>query len=191
MTLKDLLKDAFTEGMSVEEIESALENIELPADLSAEVDKLKNALSKSNSEAADYKRQLKEKMTAEELKQKEDADKWADMEEKYNALLKKDAISTNKARFLALGYDEDLAAETAEAMVNNDLDKVFANQKKHLEAVEKKARSEKMKDTPRVGGGSSSDTMTKEKLRAMSPQDRYTYSVEHPEEYKQIYGGNE
>lgn len=191
MTLKDLLKDAFTEGMSVEEIETALENIELPADMSAEVDKLRNALSKSNSEAADYKRQLKEKMTAEELKQKEDADKWADMEEKYNALLKKDAISTNKARFLALGYDEDLASETAEAMVNNDLDKVFANQKKHLEAVEKKARSEKMKGTPKVEGGSSSDTMTKEKLRAMSPQDRYTYSVEHPEEYKQIYGGNE
>lgn len=191
MTLKDLLKDAFVEGMSVEEIETALENIELPSDMSAEVDKLKNALSKSNSEAADYKRQLKEKMTAEELKQKEDAEKWEEMEKNYNALLKKDAISTNKARFLALGYDEDLAEETAEAMVNNDLEKVFANQKKHIEAVEKKARSEKMKGTPKPEGGSSSDTMTKEKLRAMSPQDRYTYSVEHPEEYKQIYGGNE
>ena len=104
MKLKDLLKDAYSDGMSIEDIELALENIELPADLSAEVDKLKNALSKSNSEAADYKRQLKEKMSAEELKVKEDADKWAEMEEKYNALLKKDAISTNKARLLALGY---------------------------------------------------------------------------------------
>ena len=40
-----------------------------------EIDRLKNALSKSNSEAADYKRQLKEKMSAEELKAKEDAEK--------------------------------------------------------------------------------------------------------------------
>lgn len=190
MKLKDLLKEAFVEGMSVEEIETALENIELPADMSAEVDKLKNALSKSNSEAADYKRQLKEKMSTEELKAKEDADKWAEMEEKYNALVKKDAISTNKARLLALGYEESLADETAEAMFNNDLEKVFANQKKHIEAVEKKARSEKMKDTPKPEGGSSSNEMTKEKLRGMSAQERYDFSIQHPEEYKQIYGGN-
>lgn len=190
MKLKDLLKDAFTEDMSLEDIEKALEGIEFPEDMSSEVDKLKNALSKSNSEAAEYKRQLKERMTAEELKAKEDAEKWEEMEKNYNALVKEKAVSTNKARLLALGYEEDLANETAEAMVNNDLDKVFANQKKHIEAVEKKARSEKMKSTPKVEGGSSSSEMTKEKLRDMSPQERYNYSVEHPEEYKQIYGGN-
>lgn len=187
MTLKDLLKDAYAEGMSVEDIETALENIELPDDKTNEVEKLKNALSKSNSEAADYKRQLREKLSAEELKVKEDADKWAEMEEKYNALLKKDAISTNKARLLALGYEESLADETAEAMFNNDLDKVFANQKKHLEAVEKKARSERIKDTPKPEGGKSSDMMTKEKFRGMSAQERYQFSVDHPEEYRQMY----
>ena len=191
MKLKDLLKDAYSEGMSLEDIESALENIELPVDMSAEVDKLKSALSKSNSEAADYKRQLKEKMSSEELKEKEDADRWAEMEEKYNALLKKEAISSNKSRLVALGYEESLAEETAEAMVNNDLEKIFANQKKHIEAVEKKARSEKMKGTPKPEGGSSSDTMTKKKLRGMTPQERYNFSMEHPEEYKQLYGGNE
>ena len=191
MNLKDLLKEAYKEGMSVEDIESALESIELPTDMSGEIDRLKNALSKSNSEAADYKKQLREKLSAEELKQKENDDKWAEMEEKYNALLKKDAISTNKARLLALGYEESLADETAEAMFSGDYDKVFANQKKHIEAVEKKARSEEMKKTPKPNGGSSSDMMTKEKLRGMSSQERYQFSVEHPEEYKQIYGGNE
>ena len=191
MKIKDLLKDAYREDMTIEEIEEALENVEFPEDNSSEIERLKNALSKSNSEAANYKKQLKDKMSAEELKEKEDADKWAEMEEKYNALLKKDAISTNKARLLALGYEESLAEDTANAMVNNDLEKIFANQKKHIEAVEKKARSEKMKDTPKPEGGSSSDAMTKEKLRGMSVQDRYQYSVEHPEEYKQLYGGNE
>lgn len=191
MTLKDLLSEAYSEGMTVEDIEKALAEIELPADMSSEVERLKNALSKSNSEAADYKRQLKDKMSAEELKAKEDADKWSEMEEKYNALVKKDAISTNKARLLALGYDETLATETAEAMFDGNMDIVFANQKKHIEAVEKKARSEKMKDTPKPEGGNSSNTMTKEKLRGMTAQERYTFSVEHPEEYKQIYGGNE
>ena len=191
MELKDLLKDAYQEGMSVEDITNALKGIELPSDNSDEIERLKNALTKSNSEAADYKRQLKEKMSAEELKAKEDAEKWEEMEKNYNALLKKDAVSTNKAKLLGLGYEESLADETAEAMVNGELDKVFANQKKHLDNLEKKIRSEILKDTPKPDGGSPSETMTKEKLRGMTPQDRYKYSVEHPEEYKQIYGGNE
>ena len=190
MNIKDLLKDAYKEGMSVEEIESALESIELPSDGSAEIERLKTALSKSNSEAADYKRQLKEKMSAEELKAKEDAEKWEEMEKNYNALLKKDAVSTNKAKLLGLGYEETLADETAEAMVNGELDKVFANQKKHLDALEKKIRSEILKDTPKPDGGKSSDTMTREKLREMSAQERYEYSVNNPEKYKEIYGGN-
>lgn len=191
MNIKDLLKDAYQDGMTLEDIEKALEDIELPTDNSAEIDRLKNALSKSNSEAADYKRQLKEKMSAEELKAKEDAEKWEEMEKNYNALVKEKAIFTNKAKLLALGYEERLAEDTAEAMANGELDKVFANQKKHLESVEKKIKSEILKDTPKPDGGSSSNQMTKEKLRGMSVEERYKFSVEHPEEYKQIYGGNE
>jgi hypothetical protein len=129
-------------------------------------------------------------MSAEELKAKEDAEKWEEMEKNYNALLKKDAISTNKAKLLALGYEESLADATAEAMANGELDKVFANQKKHLESVEKKIRSELLKGTPKPDGGKSSDTMTKEKLRGMSAQERYEFSVNHPDEYKELYGGN-
>ena len=191
MKLKDLLKDAYQEGMSVEDITKALEDIELPNDGSEEIERLKNALSKSNSEAADYKKQLRERLTAEELKAKEDAEKWEQIEKERDALLREKTVSTNKAKLLGLGYEESLANETAEAMVNGELDKVFANQKKHLDNLEKKIRSEILKDTPKPDGGSSSDTMTKEKLRGMTPQDRYKFSVEHPDEYKQIYGGNE
>lgn len=191
MKLKDLLKDAYQEGMSVEDITKALEDIELPGDNSDEIERLKNALSKSNSEAADYKRQLKEKMSDDELKAKEDAEKWEQIEKERDALLREKNVSINKAKLLGLGYDESLADDTAEAMVNGELDKVFANQKKHLDNLEKKIRSEILKDTPKPDGGSSSETMTKEKLRGMTPQDRYKFSVEHPDEYKQIYGGNE
>jgi hypothetical protein len=113
------------------------------------------------------------------------------MEKNYNALLKKDAISTNKAKLLALGYEESLADETAEAMANGELDKVFANQKKHLDAVEKKIRSDILKDTPKPGGGNSGVGVTKDQLRKMSAQERYDFSQQHPEEYKQLYGGNE
>ena len=111
MNIKDLLKDAYKDGMTIEEINAALEGVELPTDNSAEIERLKNALSKSNSEAADFKKQLREKMTAEEAKAKEEADKLADLQSKYDALFKESTIAKNKARLLGLGYDDALASE--------------------------------------------------------------------------------
>jgi hypothetical protein len=190
MNIKDLLKDAYTEGMSVEDINKALEGIELPTDNTAEIDRLKNALSKSNSEAAEYRKQLREKMSAEELKAKEDAEKIEELIKERDALLREKTIAGHKAKYLALGYDEKLASDTAEAMVNGELDKVFANQKKHIETVEKKIRADVLKETPKPEGGNGSDTMTKEKFSKMDIAEQYKYSVDHPEEYKKLYGGN-
>ena len=96
MNIKDLLKDAYKEGMSVEEIESALANIDLPTDNSAELDRLKAALSKSNSEAADYKKQLREKMSAEEVKAKEDAEKIEELIKEYGRNMGKHIWIYNK-----------------------------------------------------------------------------------------------
>ena len=191
MNIRDLLKDAYKEGMTLEEIETALEGIELPADNSAEIERLKTALSNSNTEAANYKKQLREKMTADELKAKEDAESREKLQNDYDELLKKVTLSENKAQLLAIGYDDALATETAEAMVNGDLMKVFLNQKKHIEAVEKKVRSELTKGTPKANGGNPDIGVTKEALLKMSSGDRLKFSQEHPEEYKKLYGGNE
>ena len=190
MNIRDLIGDAYKEGMSVEDIEKALEGIEMPTDNSAELDRLKTALSNSNSEAANLKKQLREKMTADELKAKEDAESREKLQNDYDALLKKVTISENKAKLIALGYDEALATNTAEAMVSGDLDKVFANQKKHLDAVAKKIREDVLKETPSPEGGNGSDTITKEKFSKMSIAEQYKFSTEHPEEYKKLYGGN-
>ena len=190
MNIRDLLKDAYKEGMSLEEIETALKDIDLPTDNSAEIDRLKAALTKSNSEAADYKKQLREKMSAEEVKAKEDADKIEELIKERDALLREKTVAGHKAKFLTLGYDENLASETAEAMANGELEKVFTNQKKHLESVEKKIRADVLKDTPKPEGGNGSETITKEKFSKMSIAEQYKYSIDHPEEYKKLYGGN-
>ena len=189
MNIRDLLKDAYKEGMSVEDIEKALEGVEMPTDNSAEIDRLKTALSKSNSEAAEFKKQLREKMSAEELKAKEDAEKLEALIKERDALLREKTVAGHKAKYLALGYDESLANETAEALANGELDKVFANQKKHNESVEKKIRADVLKGTPRPEGGTGSDEITKEKFSKMSIAEQHKYSIEHPEEYKKLYGG--
>ena len=75
-------------------------------------------------------------------------------------------------------------------MLNGELDKVFANQKKHLDAVEKKIRSDILKDTPKPDGGNGTTTITKEQFSKMSLAEQYQFSVDHPDEYKTLYGGN-
>ncbi len=181
MNIKDLLKDAYKEGMTVEEINAALANIEMPIDNSAEIDRLKNALSKSNSEAADYKKQLREKMSADEIKAKEDAEKQAKLQSDYDALVRKVSISENKAKLLGLGYEDKLATETAEAMIDGNLDKVFANQKKHLEAVEKKIREDVLLDTPKPEGGSGKPKSAKDILNIADSEERQRAIAENIE----------
>ena len=186
-SLKDLLGDKYHEGLTVEEIEAALTDVEIPADNTAEVEKLRSALTKSNGEAADYKRQLRERMSEEEQRAKDAQDAQADLERKYNELLHENQVSKYTANLVGMGYEESLARDTAEAMANGETDKVFANQKKHLNSVEKRVRAETLKDTPKPAADGSSTAMTMKQLRAMSPQERYTFSQEHPEEYKALY----
>ena len=62
-------------------------------------------------------------------------------------------MSSHKASFLALGYDDALAEETAAAMVEGDTAKVFANQQKFLTAHDKNIEAELLKRTPRNGEG--------------------------------------
>lgn len=190
MNIKELLGDKYKEGMTLEEVDAALADVNMPVDNSAEVERLKTALSKSNSEAAESKRQLREKLSADELKAKEDAEEMERLRAENANLIREKTISTYKASYLSIGYDDKLADETAKAIVDGKFDKVLENQKKHIDSVEKRIRADVLKDTPKPEGGSSSETMTKEKLRGMSANERYEYSQAHPDEYKQIYGGN-
>jgi hypothetical protein len=191
MAKVDITKIEGYESMTTEEKIKALEAYEIEdvqPDYSGYVKK--DVFDKTASELAGVKKQLKEKMTDDEAAKQKEQEEREELQSKYEKLLHDSEVSKNKAKLLALGYEEKLADDTAEAMVTGDLEKVMANQKKHLEAVEKKVRAEALKDTPKPTGDGDSKTMTLEKLRGMSPSERYTYSQEHPEEYKELYGGN-
>ena len=152
--LSDLLGKAYKEGMTEDEISAALETVGQGNE--AEVNRLKAALSKANSEAADYKKQLRTKQTDDEAAaaaQKEEHDRLV----QENADLKRSmALSERKAKLLAMGYDESLADETATAMVDGDMDKVMANQSKYLEVQKKNIQADAMRKTPRPAAGDDS-----------------------------------
>lgn len=170
--------------MSAEDKLKTLEEFDMPdPDYSGYVKK--DLYDKTASELAAKKKELKEKLSDEE----KDKLKQQELQDNYNKLLRESNISKATAKFLALGYDDKLAAETAEAYVDGDTDKVFANQQKAQAAFEKKVRAEALKDTPKPTPDGGDKIMTLDKLRKMSPQERYDFSVKNPEEYKSLYTG--
>lgn len=127
-----------------------------PVDMSQFVDK--KVFDAKATEAANLSKQLKAKMTDDEAaKAQADADRKA-LEDKYTELLRKSTIAEHTARFIAMpGYDEKLARETAEALFDGNMDKVFENQQKANATYEKKLRAEMVKQDPKPDGAGGDD----------------------------------
>ena len=160
--LSDLLGSNYKENMTEDEISAALETIDKGSE--AELNKLKAALSKANSEAADYKKQLRSKQSDDEATaaaQKEEHEKLLS----ENAELKRSiALSERKAQLIGMGYEEKFAEETATAMIDGDMDVVMANQKTYLEAQKKVIQADQMRGTPHPKGGDQSGAMDYAKM---------------------------
>ena len=138
--------------MTAEQKLAALEAFEYD-DHAAELERLKNANSKANSEAAEWKRKHNALLSEEEQKKAAEADEKATLLAKLEALEKENAVAKYTAKYIALGYDKELAASTAEAMQSGDMDTVFANGEKHRQAFEQKIKAELMNGTPKPDGG--------------------------------------
>lgn len=104
------------------------------------------------------------------------------------------AKAKNNTAVKALMADFLAKAELAEDGTVKGLD---AEVKKLVEGKETAFLFEKSTGTKFKGaksaekGDGAEGGMTLEKLKAMTPIDRYNYSVNHPDEYKELYGGNE
>lgn len=151
--LTDLLGEAYKEGMTEDEISAALEK-KNQGD-TAEITRLKNALNKANTEAAEYKKQLRGKQSEEEAKEAERKAEYEKVMAENAELKRSKNIADRKAKLLGLGYEEKLAEETATAMIDGDLDKVLTNQGTFLEAQKKAIEQGAMRKTPRPAAGGS------------------------------------
>lgn len=165
MEIKELLGDAYKDGMTMDELTEALKNVQMPKDQSAEIENLKKRISEVNSEAADWKKKFRDTQDESTRKAAEAEEKAKKDAEELANLRKVTAIAGYKASYLAMGYTEELAADTANALYEGNNEKLFENQKKHMEAVEKKAREDALRGSGRPGG--SGDGSNKEDSEAV------------------------
>lgn len=138
--------------MTAEQKVEALLKVEVPdaVDMSKYVSK--ETFDKKASEAASLSKQLKDRMTDDEQKKANEAEKLQKMQEELETLRKDKTVSDYTAKYIAMGYDKDLAADTAKAMAEGDMAKVFENGEKHKTALEKKIKEDLMNGTPKPDG---------------------------------------
>lgn len=127
------------------------------AQLRVENAKIKKAMDKAASEAAGYKKKLREKQSAEEIALQEKAEKEAEREEAFQKLLKENTVAKYEKNFLALGYSEDLAAKAANAQYDGDTEELFKIQQNFQNVLLRQKETEwaKSRPDPPAGNGES------------------------------------
>lgn len=140
------------ESMTAEQKVSALEAYSAPEpDYTGWVKK--DLYDKAASEASSWKKKHNELLSEDERKKQEQADSLAQMQTELEELRTSKKISEYKAKFVAQGYDEALAEDTAKAMAAGNSEKVFANNQKFLDDYAKRVKADALKKTPRPTPG--------------------------------------
>ena len=129
------------------------------ASLKVQLAKMKKAMDKATSDTAKYKKQLREKQSAEEIALQEKAEKEAEREEAYQKLLKENTVTKYEKNFLALGYSEELATKAANAQYDGDTEELFKIQQDFQTNLLKQKEAEwaKSRPNPQAGNGEGDD----------------------------------
>ena len=131
--------------------------------------KLKRAMDKASSEAADFKKKYNATLSEKELATQEKAEEEARRQERLAELEREVSIHRFTESYLDLGYDKDSAIKAATAQVDNDVETLFKLQKKVIDEKVLAKEQELIKDIPRAKTGVYA-SWTKDQIMAI--QDR-------------------
>ena len=144
------------ESMTAEQKVDALTKFEIPESVDMSKYVSKEVFDKKASEAAGLSKQLKDKMSEDERSAAEKAENEKKILAELEQLRKDKTIATYTSQYLSMGYTKELAEDTAKAMADGDMDKVFANGVKHRDAMEKEIKEKLMNGTPKPSGAGGS-----------------------------------
>lgn len=132
--------------------------------------KLKRAMDKASSEAADYKKKYNATLSEQERASQEKAEAEARRDERLAELERENSIHKFTESFLDLGYDKESAITAATAQVDNDVETLFKLQKKIIDEKVQAKEQEMYKSIPRAKTGIYA-SMTKEQIMAITDRE--------------------
>lgn len=132
--------------------------------------KLKRAMDKASSEAADFKKKYNATLSEKEQADMAKAEEQARRDERLAELERENSIHKFTESYLDLGYDKESAIAAATAQVDNDVDTLFKLQKKVIDERVLAKEQELIKDIPRATTGVYS-SMTADQIMAITDRD--------------------
>ena len=142
-------------GPSLEELAAQV------ASLTEALNKQKKATDNASSDAASWK--FRATQSEAERAEAERAEAERQLRAENEALKRDRTVSAYSNRALALGYDADLAAATAEAMANGNMDAVFDGIGQLIAAVKTKTATENLSRQPGLSTGTPPTASTVQK----------------------------
>lgn len=141
--------------MSAEDKLAALEayEFEVPAPATDAEAKLKEALSRANGDAAEWKRKYRATLDDAKRAEEERAERDKARDEELENLRKERTISKLEAQYLAVGYSAELASASAKAQAEGDTATVIANQMKFIEETKSKLEAAALGKQPPITPG--------------------------------------
>lgn len=157
------------------------------ADLKVELNRNKKARDKALSEAGEYKKQLRAKLSADEQAEVERQEAEEQQKEYVASLERFKKVAEATARYALQGMSQELAKQAADAEISGDMDLLSDIQNKHFNQMLKAKEAEWIKSRPQtnIGGGYGAN-ITQEQFDKMNMIRRTKLLKESPEVYKSL-----
>lgn len=185
-TLKELLGDAYKDGISVDEIETAIATKKL-VDISTGAYVSIAKYQALENERNDFKEKYNSTLTEQQRAEQEALEK----QKRYEAIEKENTLYKYKQKLSKTIKDETTLNEIANLYANGDVEGAFEKQNdyfaKSTEELEKKIKDDLMKQNPQGNPqGNNGGAITKEQFSAMGVAERTKLYNENPNLYNEL-----
>jgi hypothetical protein len=185
-TLKELLGDAYKDGMSVEEVENALSTKKI-VDISTGAYVSISKYQALENERNDFKEKYNSTLTEQQRAEQEALE----TKRRYEAIEKENTLYKYKQKLSKTIKDEALLEEIATLYADGNVEGAFEKQNEYFEKsnaeLEKKIKDDLMKQNPQGNPqGEDSATITKEQFSAMGVAERTKLFKENPDLYNEL-----
>ncbi len=195
-TIAELLGDAYKKGMTIDEINTAIADLDFIDKNALPESVPKSQFDAKLTELGKVKRELAALKSQSKTDDQKLKDALEDAERAKSDYLKKTVRLSVEKVFVGAGLSEKDYKGFIDGIVTEDEDRSIALANKVVDmvtaqktAVETAVRKElrgKLPDPPAGGDG----TVSKEDFDKMSLTEKMKFKAENPEQYNQIYGGN-
>ena len=151
----DVTKIEGFDTMSTEEKLNALLGLEIeePKKDYAEINHYKQLISKANAEAADYRKQLRDKQTEAERAEADRLEQERKLREELASYKDRERIATYKSKSMAAGADERTAEIIAKCLPEGVKDEYFDAIKSMIDAATQTAKTAALNSQPSLSVG--------------------------------------